>query len=231
MRVPVRPKIAGSFKVVESGDIGGIFVKSVTAGGLVTYQDSSDAEQTTQLTTSSGGGSFSAGTADPSGGAAGDAYLQVNASDVLQSVWLNESGTWAEYTLAQAGITLSDTAPRSVSTGANDAGTATDASRRDHHHQVPGANTTQAGISEHATAAETRTGTSTTRVVTVSSLTAGLDDRASDDAPLAPVSQAAAGSSTDFSRKDHAHPAGTGGVTFSDTIPEAIDTTGVGWHI
>ena len=74
-----------------------------------------------------------------------------------------------------ATLALSDTAPRSVSTGANDAGTATDASRRDHHHQVPAATTTQAGISERATDAETRTGTSTTSVVTTpANLTAGL---------------------------------------------------------
>ena len=89
-----------------------------------------------------------------------------------------------------ATLELSDTAPRSVSTGANAAGTATDAARRDHHHQVPAATTTQAGISEHATAAETRTGTSTTRTITAAGLTAGLDNRASDDAPVAPASTA-----------------------------------------
>ena len=43
--------------------------------------------------------SWSSGTADPTGGAAGDGYLQVNASNVLQSVWLNVAGTWGGYTV------------------------------------------------------------------------------------------------------------------------------------
>ena len=80
-----------------------------------------------------------------------------------------------------------------------------------------------------ATAAETRTGTSTTRTVTPSALTAGLDNRASDDAPEAPASTAAAGSSTDFSRSDHRHVEGTGsgtGPALSDDTPEAIDLVG-----
>ena len=51
-------------------------------------------------------------------------------------------------------VDLSDTAPRSVSTGANAAGTAAEAPRRDHHHQVPGASTTQQGIIEIAVNAE-----------------------------------------------------------------------------
>ena len=269
---PIRPKVAGAFKIVESGDLGGVFVKSVTAGGLVTQQDSSDAEETVQLagggasitvgtadpsggsagdayiqvdgsdevqslwtngagtwaeyavpgTGVSTGASITSGTADPTGGSAGDAYLQVDASDVLQSIWRNVSGTWTEYTLP-SGVALSDTAPRSVSTGANAAGTATDAARRDHHHQVPAATTTVAGISERATDAETRTGTSTTRVLTPANLTAGLDNRASDDAPADPASTAAAGSSTDFSRSDHVHPAGTGeGADLSDELPVNI---------
>ena len=46
---PIRPKVAGAFKIVEAADLGGVFIKSVTAGGLVTYQDAADAEQTVQL--------------------------------------------------------------------------------------------------------------------------------------------------------------------------------------
>ena len=213
---------AGGLKVE---DLIGAFIKSVTAGGLVTFQNASGVESTVQLTAAGGGATVTSGTPDPTGGSAGDAYLQVSASDVLQSVWLNEAGTWAEYTLAQAGITLSDTAPRSVSTSANAAGTDTEASRRDHHHQVPAATTTQAGIIETATAAEVRTGTATTRAVTPSGLTAGLDDRAADGDPLPPATQAAPGSSTDFSREDHVHPGGApGGVTLSDDDPESITT-------
>ena len=88
----IAPFTDGAFKVVNAGDLGGVFIKSITAGGLVTYQDSSDVEQTVQLSTAAGGGSFSAGTADPAGGAAGDAYLQVSAANVVQSIWLNEAG-------------------------------------------------------------------------------------------------------------------------------------------
>ena len=56
--------------------------------------------------TGSGGGSgasITSGTADPTGGSAGDAYLQVDASNVLQSVWRNVSGTWTEYALPSGG--------------------------------------------------------------------------------------------------------------------------------
>ena len=42
--------------------------------------------------------SWSNGMADPTGGAAGDGYLQFNASNVLTAVWLNVAGTWAGYT-------------------------------------------------------------------------------------------------------------------------------------
>ena len=149
--------------------------------------------------------------------------FDARASDAqpLEPTTLGTSGTSTDFSRSDhahpegtggAGVTLSDDAPRSVTTGANAAGTATDAARRDHHHQVAAATTTQAGISERATDAETRTGTSTTRVITPSNLTAGLDNRASDDSPEAPTSVAAAGTSTDFSRSDHSHvQEGTGG--------------------
>ena len=35
---PVRPKIAGAFKVVETDDLGGSFVKSISGDGEVTAQ-------------------------------------------------------------------------------------------------------------------------------------------------------------------------------------------------
>ena len=50
----IAPFTDGAFKVVEAGDLGGLFVKSVTAAGLVTYQDANGVEQTRQL---AGGGS------------------------------------------------------------------------------------------------------------------------------------------------------------------------------
>ena len=51
------------------------------------------------------GATITAGTADPTGGSAGDAYIQVDASDNVQSIWRNAAGTWTEYTIptAQAG--------------------------------------------------------------------------------------------------------------------------------
>ena len=61
-------------------------------------------EKITDQTAASGtGASITAGTADPTGGADGDAYLQVNATDVVQSIWRNASGTWTEYTVPAGG--------------------------------------------------------------------------------------------------------------------------------
>ena len=94
----IAPFVDGAFKVVEAGDLGGAYIKEVSATGLVTYQDTSDVEQTVQLSVGSGA-SVTSGTADPTGGAAGDAYIQVDASNVIQSLWRNVSGTWTEYTL------------------------------------------------------------------------------------------------------------------------------------
>ena len=53
-----------------------------------------------------GGASTTSGTADPTGGDAGDAYLQVNTSDELTAVWLNISDTWTEYVVS--GVTDDD---------------------------------------------------------------------------------------------------------------------------
>ena len=115
---PVRPKVAGAFKVVAAADLGGLFVKSVTAAGLITYQDSSGDEQTAQLASASGGATVTVGTADPTGGSDGDAYIQVDGSDVIQSIWRNNSGTWEEYTVPAGGTgggpDLSDDTPETV---------------------------------------------------------------------------------------------------------------------
>ena len=81
---------------------GGAYVKSITTGGLATVQLATGVETTVQLS-ASGGGTWTRGTTDPTGGSAGDGYLQVNASDVLQSVWLNLAGTWTESTLPAGG--------------------------------------------------------------------------------------------------------------------------------
>ena len=199
------------------------------------------------------GAAITAGTADPTGGSGGDAYLQVNSSNVLQSVWRNASGTWTEYGLASgggasitagttdpsggsegdlhiqvdsvsppssvtalwrrgssewaefgvsgSGATLSDTAPRSVSTSANAAGTDDEASRRDHHHQVASASTTQAGVSEYATDTEAE-GSSSSRTVTP----ANLDHLRSDSGPEdTGEGTASPGTGSHLARFDHAH--------------------------
>ena len=55
-----------------------------------------------------GAGAVTSGTADPTGGNAGDAYLQVDSSNVLQSIWRNVSGTWTEYNLPAGGGVAGD---------------------------------------------------------------------------------------------------------------------------
>ena len=151
----------------------------------------------------------------PGGGEPGTGLTAEQARDTIAGILTEGNGVTISYVddgdnagtiTISATLGLSDAAPRSVSTGVNDrwhrdgrgaARPSPSGSGREHDGRQ--------GISEHATAAETRVGTDATRTVTPSALTAGLDNRASDDAPEAPASTAAAGSSTDFSRSDHRH--------------------------
>ena len=55
-----------------------------------------------------GGSSFTSGTTDPTGGADGDLYIQIDASNVIQSIWNNISGTWTEYSLPSGGADGAD---------------------------------------------------------------------------------------------------------------------------
>ena len=95
-------------------DLSGVFLRSITDNGNNTYDiamQGTDGTDTTVTITATGGGgaSITSGTADPTGGAAGDAYIQLDASDVIQSIWRNVSGTWTEYTLpagVSGGFTL-----------------------------------------------------------------------------------------------------------------------------
>ena len=68
------------------------------------------------LTGSGSGAAITQGTADPTGGSDGDAYLQVDASDEVESIWLNESGTWEEYTIPTAGTSTDDQTAAEVNT-------------------------------------------------------------------------------------------------------------------
>lgn len=67
-----------------------------------------------------GGAAITAGTADPTGGSDGDAYIQVDASDVVQSLWRNDSGTWNEYTIPTAGTSTDDQTAAEVNTTTTD---------------------------------------------------------------------------------------------------------------
>ena len=93
---------------ILTSQLNGAWVKSVaegTAGTLtITFVVADGTESTLEFTpVGSGGATVTSGTADPTGGANGNAYLQVNASNVLQSVWLRISGVWTEYTLPASG--------------------------------------------------------------------------------------------------------------------------------
>ena len=46
---PVRPKVAGAFKVMEATDLGGAFIKSIDAAGLATVQMADDSEVAVQV--------------------------------------------------------------------------------------------------------------------------------------------------------------------------------------
>ena len=62
----------------------------------------------TKITGTGGGGAtITSGTGDPTGGSAGDFYVEVDGSSVVQSLWRNVSGTWTEYTIPSGG-TLAD---------------------------------------------------------------------------------------------------------------------------
>ena len=123
---PARPKVAGAFKVVDVVDLGGLFIKSVTAAGLITYQDANDTEQTIQISIS--GFDLHGGSAAPAAslGASGDWYLRFSNGQWLEKV----NTTWhGRYTPPQ----LSDAAPLATSTSA-DEGTGLASSREDHIH-------------------------------------------------------------------------------------------------
>ena len=62
----------------------GSFIKSVSANGLVTYQDSVGVEDTIQLAL--GGATITEGGAPPTGGSNGDIYLQILLNR-LHAIW------------------------------------------------------------------------------------------------------------------------------------------------
>ena len=66
--------------------------------------------------TGTGGATVTAGTADPTGGSDGDFYVQHDASNVAESLWRNDSGTWNEYTIPTAGTSTDDQTASEVNT-------------------------------------------------------------------------------------------------------------------
>ena len=168
-------------------------------------------EKITDQTAAAGtGAAITAGTADPTGGSDGDAYFQVDASSVVQSLWRNASGTWTEYTLPAGGGTLSDASPENIAAAGN-SGTSTDGSRSDHVHDAF-STATPAALGASAVAG---TGAFASRNDHVHR---GL----SDAAPEA-VGTADAGTAAVASRDDHVHAGGAGTVTLSDVVAVRVD--------
>ena len=123
---------------LEATGLLGEFCKTAGVTGntlTLVCQADDETEYTRTFTPSGSGASITTGTADPTGGADGDAYVQVDASSVVQSIWRNASGTWTEYTLPAGGGTLSDASPENVA-AAGSSGTSTDGSRSDHVHDA-----------------------------------------------------------------------------------------------
>ena len=84
----------------------GVFIKSVTAAGLVTYQDASDVEQTVQLAV--GGATVTTSFIDPTvdDGAGGDLHFKVDAQGVILSIWFRSPQQWAQLGLPGDGTVL-----------------------------------------------------------------------------------------------------------------------------
>ena len=102
---------------ILASDLGGAYVISITTGGLATVQLVDGTSTTVQIAGTGGGGStLTAGIPDPTGGSAGDAYIQIDASNVVQSLWWNASGTWTEYTIPTAGTSTDDQTAAEVDT-------------------------------------------------------------------------------------------------------------------
>ena len=83
-----------------------MFIKSVTAAGLVTYQDASDVEQTVQLAV--GGATVTTSFIDPTvdDGAGGDLHFKVDAQGVILSIWFRSPQQWAQLGLPGDGTVL-----------------------------------------------------------------------------------------------------------------------------
>ena len=65
-------------------------------------------EKITDQTGGGGGFSFTQGNADPSGGSAGDWYLQHDGAGETEAIWFNIAGTWTEYEIPTAGTSTDD---------------------------------------------------------------------------------------------------------------------------
>ena len=86
------PGVAGAG--IDVSALLGVFIKSVTTAGLVTYQDASDVEQTVQLDV--GGATVTTSFVDPTvdDGAGGDLHFKVDAQGVILSIWFRSPQQW-----------------------------------------------------------------------------------------------------------------------------------------
>ena len=115
---------------VEATAILGEFCKTAAeVGDTITLvcQNDSETEYTVEFDVgggSGGGASIDVGTADPTGGSDGDAYIQVDGSDEIQALWTNASGTWEEYTLPAGPAGAAGPAGPAGPAGTDGAGTA-----------------------------------------------------------------------------------------------------------
>ena len=141
---------------VRVGDLIGAFVRTASVSSNTLTLEVQNADGTFEDVTftpaggGGGGSSITSGTADPSGGSSGDAYIQINTSSVITAIWENVSGTWTEYTLPAggSGADLSDDTPESVTGTVSSAGTSTEASRSDHEHDLVDGAVTQVKLSD-----------------------------------------------------------------------------------
>ena len=209
---PARPKVAGAFKVVDVVDLGGLFIKSVTAAGLITYQDANDTEQTIQISIS--GFDLHGGSAAPAAslGASGDWYLRFSNGQWLEKV----NTTWhGRYTPPQ----LSDAAPLATSTSA-DEGTGLASSREDHIHIGLALGSQQPEDTDNAADTGARGFASREDHVHAVGFGTGNVESVGD--------ANAAGTNPHPARRDHVHDGGSagGGPDLSDTIPPSIGEDG-----
>ena len=100
-------------------DLTGVFVKSVSATGLVTYQNAAGVEQTAQLSVGSGA-TITTSFVDPIDGSEGDLHFKVDALGMILSIWFRSNIQWAALGLpGQDGTVLNGNGAPAGNSGEN----------------------------------------------------------------------------------------------------------------